>query len=105
MQLLAFEGFRDLVNLSVKGLTEAEGIEYARLENIEIRAKARAEAAEALAAAQGQRKSEQQVMATLAGWSMPMPMPNAPASHGSYRVKGHRGSISTHLDYITYAIS
>ncbi|EFJ50870.1 hypothetical protein VOLCADRAFT_103657 [Volvox carteri f. nagariensis] len=54
-QSLRFESFRDAVRLVGKGLTEPEGLAFARQENIEIRAAMRAAATAAAAAAAGQR--------------------------------------------------
>ncbi|GIL46948.1 hypothetical protein Vafri_3819 [Volvox africanus] len=54
-QSLRFESFRDVVRLATKGLSEPEGLAFARQENIEIRAAMRAAATAAAAAAAGQR--------------------------------------------------
>lgn len=43
-EMLAFEGFRDLIRLSCLGLTEAQGIAHAQEENVVLRAQAKAQA-------------------------------------------------------------
>lgn len=58
-ELLMFEDYRDLIRLMAMQLSEEEGLEYAALENLEIRASARSAAADAVAAMYGRKFQNQ----------------------------------------------